>query len=107
MGKTSEPDDPLPFRPAASGELALAFIGSIAVGAISPAILGCFWGSWSDFLGASIVCGFLGMFWGYLTVITVAAVECEHRRATMLWMFAIQSLFAMVVGRWVMLSAGA
>ena len=47
------------------------------------------------------------MFWGYLTVITVAAVECEHRRATMLWMFAIQSLFAMVVGRWVMLSAGA
>ena len=90
MDQTPEPDEvPLPNR-SPDGDLALAFFGSIAVGLMTPVI------PWllirpnpSPLVLFSLLGGFIGFFWGYLTVIVAAAAGRETRRTATLWMLAI------------------
>lgn len=85
------------------GDLALAFFGSIAVGLVTPVIpfLLLQWRPRLLFL-FSILGGFVGIFWGYLTVIVAAAAGCEKRRAATLWMFAILSVGLMWMISWLL-----
>ncbi len=89
MGPIPETDNALPPGRSPDGDLAFAFFGSIAVGLMTLVIPCLLFGLP---LGFSIVGAFLGIVWGFLTVIVAAAAECETRRTTTLRMFAILSL---------------
>ncbi len=93
MDQPPPPDEVPSGKRSPDGDLALAFFGSIAVGLVTPVIpyLLLTWRPELLFLFAMLG-GFLGFFWGYLTVIVAAAVACEFRRAATLWMLMLLSV---------------
>lgn len=80
------------------GELALAFFGSIAVGALSaaaPLLLFGPSGLWGLF---AMVGGGIGCFWGYLTVIVAAASRVNRRRISTVGMFGLLATGLLAIG---------
>ena len=93
---TNQPFESEPNTRDPDGDLALAFFGSIVVGIISPTIPVMLYG-WMTGLWTVLAMwgGFVGLIWGILNVIVAATVTPQSRRASTLWMFAIQFLALM------------
>ncbi len=88
------------------GDLALAFLGSILVGIISPTIPvlinGWVYGFSFGWVGSlwmllAMWGGFVGLVWGILNVIVSATAAPESRRTATYWMFSILCLAIIVI----------
>ncbi len=90
MDQIPDVDNALPPGRSPDSDLAFAFFGSIAVGLMTSVIPFLLF-QWRPRLlfPFSMLGGFVGFLWGYLTVIVSAAAGCEKRRAATRWMFAI------------------
>jgi hypothetical protein len=98
MDPIPETDNAIPPRRSPDGDLAFAFFGSIVVGLVTPVMPYLLY-QWRPGLLVlfSILGGFVGFLWGYLTVIVAAAAGCEKRRAATLGMFTILCLGLLLI----------